>query len=117
VSDLVDVAGMRIELARKRNFPLIVVGASLVVLLSAAGGWLLIKLAAARRRRARAREREHEASPSASKEDAVAHREQSDPGTESRGDPGMEGGFDEWHTARELERRTHSPLDDFGAAS
>jgi hypothetical protein len=118
VSDLVDVAGMRIELARKRNFPLIVGGAALVVLLSAAGGWLLIKLAAARRRRARAREREHEASPSASKEDAVAHREQSDRGGDRGGDPGTEcRGFDEWHTAREVERRTHSPLDDFGAAS
>lgn len=116
LSELVDVSGMRIELARKRNFPRIVAAVVVLVLLCAIGGWLVVKLAASRRRRARAREREREAESvdgarsldtdlaPVPEGDAGAHRAQADP-------------FDEWQTAREVERRTHSPLDDFGAAS
>lgn len=55
VPDLVDVASLRLELARKRNFPLVVAGAVIIVVLSALGGWLLHKLVVVLRRRARER--------------------------------------------------------------
>jgi hypothetical protein len=53
VPDLVDISGSRLALARSRNFPLIVAAAVSLVLVSAAGGWLLH--AVSRRRRARTR--------------------------------------------------------------
>ncbi len=106
VAELVDVSGMRIELARKRNFPRIVAGVVVLVLLSAGGGWLLFRLASRRRARARAREREADGARSLDVDLAPA------PEADAQPDP-----FDEWQTAREVERRTHSPLDDFGAAS
>jgi hypothetical protein len=126
VPELVDISGSRLALARARNFPLIVAAAVLLVLVSAAGGWLLHVFT--RRRRARAREsRESDAGDASDAADrvrsldtdvsdvvVVPHRVGDVPAhpAAAASDP-----FVAWKTAREVERRMHSPLDDFGEAS
>jgi len=129
VPDLVDVSGSRLALARARNFPLIVTAAVLLVLVSAAGGWLLH--AASRRRGTRAPDRDADAPDAIDAGDPVRSLDTdvSDVAARhARGVPQPVGdapeqpvaaavdAFDAWQSARDVERRLHSPLDDFGAS-